>query len=72
LNIEQLEPGLKIADGGSEKIVPSGRIDITCEDQAGKTVVIELKAGTAARDAIAQILSYLGMSKQWETNAEVF
>jgi hypothetical protein len=59
-NIEQLELGLKITDGGREKIVPSGKIDISAEDRAGNTVVIELKAGTAARDAIGQILSYIG------------
>ena len=59
-NIEQIEPGLKIADGGKEKVVPSGRIDIVAEDPAGSTVVIELKVGTAGRDAVAQVLSYMG------------
>lgn len=59
-NIGQLERGLKIADGGKEKMVPSGRIDITAEDQKGSTVIIELKAGTADRDAIGQLLSYIG------------
>ena len=59
-NIEQLEPGLKIIDGGKERTVPSGRIDITAEDKNGKTVVIELKSGVADRDAIGQIASYLG------------
>lgn len=59
-SIEQLETGLTITDGGKEKIVPSGKIDITAEDRSGNTVVIELKAGTAARDAIGQILSYIG------------
>jgi Mrr N-terminal domain/Endonuclease NucS len=59
-NIEQLEAGLKVTDGGKEKIVPSGKIDITAEDKNGKTVVIELKSGVADRDAVAQIASYLG------------
>jgi hypothetical protein len=59
-NIDQLERGLKIIDGGKEKIVPSGRIDIVAEDSTGTTVVIELKVGTAERDAIAQVLSYIG------------
>jgi hypothetical protein len=36
-NIEQLEEGLRIIDGGKEKIVPSGRIDITAEDKNGTT-----------------------------------
>jgi hypothetical protein len=60
LNIEQLEAGLRVADGGTERTVPSGRIDITAEDQDGTTVVIELKVGEADRDAIAQVLSYMG------------
>jgi hypothetical protein len=59
-NIEQLEPGLKIIDGNKEKPVESGRIDITAEDQTGTTVVIELKAEAADRDAIGQLLSYMG------------
>jgi Endonuclease NucS C-terminal domain len=59
-NMEQLEPGLRITDGGKERSVESGRIDITAEDIDGATVVIELKAGEADRDAIGQILSYMG------------
>lgn len=59
-NIEQLEPGLKITDGGTEQTVGAGRIDITTEDDGGNIVVIELKAGTAGMDSIGQILSYMG------------
>lgn len=59
-NIVQLEPGLKITDGGKERIVPSGRIDITAEDKTGAQVVIELKAGEADRKAVAQVLGYMG------------
>jgi DNA-binding transcriptional ArsR family regulator len=47
-HIGDLEPGLSITDAGKERRVPSGFIDI------------ELKAGTADRDAIGQILSYMG------------
>ncbi len=61
-NIEQLEPGLIIVDGGKEKSVPSGRIDIAAKDRDGANVVIELKAGKADRDAIGQVLSYMGDS----------
>ena len=43
-NIGQLETGLKIVDGGTEKNVPAGRIDITAEDPGGTTVVIEVRA----------------------------
>jgi RecB family endonuclease NucS len=59
-NIEQLQGGLQISDGGKEKIVPSGRIDILATDKKKTRVVIELKAGTADRDAVGQIMSYIG------------
>ena len=59
-NIAQLEPGLTITDGGSEKTVDAGRIDITAEDANGSLVVIELKAGTAQPDSVAQLLAYMG------------
>jgi endonuclease len=59
-NIEQLEQGLKITDGGKEQTVESGRVDIIAEDLTGATVVVELKAGTADREAVGQILSYMG------------
>lgn len=59
-NIEQLEPGLRITDGGTERTVDAGRIDITAEDGNGNIVVIELKAGTARMASIGQILSYMG------------
>jgi len=58
--IEQLEAGLHVTDGGDERSVASGFIDITAKDRDGKVVVIELKAGTARRDAIGQVLSYMG------------
>lgn len=59
-NIEQLEPGLTISDADKEQTVPSGRIDITAKDRDGATVVIELKAVEADRDAIGQLLAYMG------------
>lgn len=59
-NIEQLEKGLMIIDGGKELTTEAGRIDITAEDQQGNVVVIELKPGDANPDCIAQILSYMG------------
>ncbi|MGY6216964.1 endonuclease NucS domain-containing protein [Methylolobus aquaticus] len=60
LRIDQLEPGLKIADEGAERSVESGFIDITASDASGEVVVIELKTGVAGQRAIAQILSYMG------------
>jgi RecB family endonuclease NucS len=59
-NIEQLEPGLRIDDGGKEKTTEAGRIDISAKDRNNVKVVIELKAGTAARDALTQLLAYMG------------
>ena len=59
-NIEQLEPGLQIADEGRERQCDAGRIDITAKDAAGKTVVIELKAGVARPEALTQLLAYMG------------
>jgi RecB family endonuclease NucS len=59
-NIEQLEAGLAIVDGDREQSVPSGRIDIMARDRDGATVVIELKAGEADREAIGQLLAYMG------------
>jgi endonuclease len=58
-NLAQLEAGLRLADGGVQRTVPSGRIDILAEDAQG-LVVIELKAVTAPRDAVAQVLAYMG------------
>jgi hypothetical protein len=58
--IDQLEPGLTIVDEGVERAVSSGYIDITARDAKGAFVVIELKAATADRSAIGQILSYMG------------
>lgn len=64
-NIEQLEPGLQIADEGKERIVSfgdnaQGRIDICARDRYGAIVVIELKAGKAAPEALTQLLAYMG------------
>ena len=59
LEIEQLEKGLVIIDGGTERPVESGFIDITTRDATGSIVVIELKTGLAGQRAIAQILSYI-------------
>jgi hypothetical protein len=58
--IEQLEEGLVVIDDGAERFVESGRIDITARDTSGAIVVIELKAGEAHREAVGQILSYMG------------
>jgi hypothetical protein len=53
-----LESGLTIADGGMEKSVATGRVDILAKDTAGRLVVIELKAGLCPKGAIEQLLGY--------------
>lgn len=59
-NIAQVEHGLTITDGGRERSVETGFIDITAEDSEKVPVVIELKTGIAGQRAVAQILSYIG------------
>jgi hypothetical protein len=58
-SLDKLEPGLVAIDDGRE----DGFRDITAKDQAGNTVVIELKAGKAGKDAVAQLLAYMGEVK---------
>ncbi len=69
-HIDQLEVGLRVIDGGSERSVDSGRIDILAKDSNGAFVIIELKAGTATDSVVAQILGYMGDIAE-EENAEV-
>jgi len=57
-NIEQLDSDHRVVS--KEERVASGRIDITAEAKDGTTVVIELKTAEADRDAVGQLLSYIG------------
>ena len=57
--LSDLEPGLEAVDGGGEKAVPSGRIDILARDRKGGLVVIELKAVCARREVLGQIAGYM-------------
>ncbi len=59
-NITDLEVGLQIIDGGSERKVEAGFIDILARDRLGVLTVIELKAEASKPEAIAQILAYMG------------
>jgi RecB family endonuclease NucS len=59
-NIQQLEEGLDIVDGGAEVKVEAGFIDILAKDRNGTWVVIELKAELTRPAAVAQILAYMG------------
>ncbi|MCE9679859.1 endonuclease NucS [Shewanella sp. AS1] len=70
-NIEQVELGLRITDGGKERSVETGFIDITAEDAEKTPVVIELKTGIAGQRAVAQILSYMGSIMDEEERDDV-
>lgn len=64
-NIQQLEDELVIIDNGKEYITDAGRVDILARDAKDTIVVIELKAGMAAPEALTQLLAYMGtVSKQ--------
>jgi RecB family endonuclease NucS len=56
--LEVVEPGLVAADGGHERAVATGRIDITALDAQGNFVVIELKVGPCPHGALEQVLAY--------------
>ncbi len=56
--LEKVEPGLVADDGGRERAVATGRIDITARDAQGHYVVIELKVGPCPVGAIEQVLGY--------------
>lgn len=66
VNIEQLETGLEIIDDGKERTTDAGRIDIIAKDRNNAIVVIELKAGTAAPEALTQLLAYMGVIAKQE------
>lgn len=70
-NIEQLDPGLRIIDGGTERRVEAGFIDILAEDEEGSLVVIELKSGEAPEGAVTQVLSYIGSLQAIEGDRRV-
>jgi hypothetical protein len=70
-SIELLEIGLRIVDGGKERTVEGFRFDITAEDTAGRLVILELKAGTADRNAVSQLLAYIGALLEQEQTREI-
>ncbi len=63
-NLAQLEDGLTVDDGGNERKVEAGFIDILARDRSGVLTIIELKAETAPPNSIAQILAYMACIAQ--------
>lgn len=59
-DVTKLQQGLRIVDDGVERSVESGFVDILCEDDRGRAVVVELKAGQTDARVVAQILGYMG------------
>lgn len=57
--LNQLEQGLMLADGGRQRKVGSGFIDILAKAADGASVVIELKSGQTRPAAVAQVLGYM-------------
>ncbi len=57
-HLDMVEAGLVEADGGHERKVATGNIDITARDANGHFVVIELKAGPCPNGALEQVLAY--------------
>lgn len=70
VRIADLEDGLVVDDGGRERKVEAGLIDILARDKEGVLTVIELKAETAKPESVAQILSYMGSLAE-ETGEDV-
>ena len=62
---------MEIVDGGVERSVNSGFIDILARDSAGALVVVELKAGQAKREALGQITGYMGDLLAEEPETEI-
>jgi hypothetical protein len=57
-SIDNLEPGITIIDGGVERTVATGKIDILAGDASGMLTVVELKAGQAPAGSVEQALGY--------------
>jgi len=58
--VDEIETGLVLMENGVEYQTDAGRIDLLAKDEAGHTVVIELKAGKAKDSALGQLLGYMG------------
>ena len=58
--IDKIETDLVLMEDGVEHQTDAGRIDLLATDEAGHTVVIELKAGKAKDNALGQLLGYMG------------
>lgn len=56
--LDHLEAGLSVDDGGNETVVVTGKIDIVARDKEKRLVVIELKAGLCPSGALEQVLGY--------------
>ncbi|WMW26141.1 endonuclease NucS [Methanolobus sediminis] len=53
-----VEPGMKVIS--RQLTIPTGRIDLLLENEAGEIVILEIKKGFPRDDVVAQVLSYKG------------
>ncbi len=67
LQLDNLEPGLKVVDNGFESVFETGKSDILARDANGVAVVIELKAGRCPKGAMEQVLGY---ASDWSVTGE--
>lgn len=66
-NLHLVEPGLRPHPDYpevEEYVTDVGRLDLFCEDAAGRPVVIEVKAAEPTDQAVGQIARYLGWIKE--------
>lgn len=66
--VGEIESGLVLEECGVEYQTEAGRIDILANDQQGRQVVIELKAGKAKDNAFGQLLGYMGCIEEKSPN----
>jgi hypothetical protein len=58
-NLDRIEPGLRLYEGGVEFPVGNGRIDIVALDRNDRFVILELKVSRGRERTLGQILYYM-------------
>jgi hypothetical protein len=65
-NIQSVFDNPNLVFVGEEVVTPVGRIDILAIESEKRTWVIETKVGTAGRDAVGQLQSYMAAIRKFE------
>jgi hypothetical protein len=66
--LNEIEPGLSLAENGIEYKTDAGNIDLLAIDSNNRMVIIELKAGKAKDNALGQLLGYMGCLSASQSN----